>query len=123
MALHSNSSAHPTLNELLPSLLPPSGTFGEAFKAGGVVLKIVPMQGSVLVNGEPQKRADEILAEVSVTLTLSCLNGAAAAPGACRAAEGGWLGDGKVLGEVGVGAGSRQRLSHAGCVALLETCC
>ncbi|PRW60889.1 transducin beta 3 isoform A [Chlorella sorokiniana] len=56
------------------------GTFGEAFKAGGVVLKIVPMEGSVLVNGEPQKRADEILAEVSVTLTLSRLNGAAAAP-------------------------------------------
>lgn len=57
------------------------GTFGEAFKAGGVVLKIVPMEGSCLVNGEPQKRADEILAEVSVTLTLSGLNGAAAAPG------------------------------------------
>jgi hypothetical protein len=60
----------------------PAGTFGEAFKAGGVVLKIVPMEGSCLVNGEPQKRADEILAEVSVTLTLSRLNGAAAAPGA-----------------------------------------
>ncbi|EFN57276.1 hypothetical protein CHLNCDRAFT_9043, partial [Chlorella variabilis] len=57
------------------------GTFGEAFKAGGVVLKIVPMAGSILVNGEPQKRADEILAEVSVTLTLSRLNGAGAAPG------------------------------------------
>ncbi|KAL4423699.1 hypothetical protein ABPG75_001000 [Micractinium tetrahymenae] len=57
------------------------GTFGEAFKAGGVVLKLVPMEGSTLVNGEPQKRADEILAEVSVTLTLSRLNGSAAEPG------------------------------------------
>ncbi|KAL4446368.1 hypothetical protein ABPG77_003175 [Micractinium sp. CCAP 211/92] len=57
------------------------GTFGEAFKAGGVVLKLVPMEGATLVNGEPQKRADEILAEVSVTLTLSRLNGAAAEPG------------------------------------------
>lgn len=66
---------------------PLAGTFGEAFKAGGVVLKIVPMEGGVLVNGEPQKRADEILAEVSVTLTLSRLNGGAAAPGA-RGAEG-----------------------------------
>lgn len=49
------------------------GTFGEAFKAGNVVLKIVPMEGSVPVNGEPQKKADEILAEVAVTLTLSGL--------------------------------------------------
>ena len=64
-----------------PPLHFPAGAFGEAFKAGGVVLKIVPMEGAVLVNGEPQKRADEILAEVSVTLTLSRLNGAAVAPG------------------------------------------
>lgn len=118
-----------------------AGTFGEAFKGNGVVLKIVPMEGSCLVragrggggggkslhglaawaallevqeqrrrssnsrsagaglpllkpmptpaataqvNGEPQKRADEILAEVSVTLTLSRLNGRDAAPGALR---------------------------------------
>ena len=47
------------------------GTFGEAFKAGSTVLKIVPMESDTLVNGEPQKRADEILAEVVVTLTLS----------------------------------------------------
>jgi hypothetical protein len=26
------------------------GTFGEAFKAGGVVFKIVPMEGQVLVS-------------------------------------------------------------------------
>lgn len=49
------------------------GTFGEAYISGNVVLKIVPMEGSVLVNGEPQKKADEILAEVSITLTLSNL--------------------------------------------------
>ena len=44
------------------------------------------MEGDTLVNGEPQKRADEILAEVSVTLTLSRLNGSDAAPGANQAA-------------------------------------
>lgn len=49
------------------------GTFGEAFKAGNLVLKIVPMEGSLLVNGEAQKRAEEILAEVAITLTLSGL--------------------------------------------------
>ena len=29
------------------------GTFGEAFKAGGVVLKIVPMEGSIPVRFAP----------------------------------------------------------------------
>ncbi len=51
------------------------GTFGEAFRASdGVVLKIVPMEGDALVNGEPQKRAAEILAEAAVSLTLSQLH-------------------------------------------------
>lgn len=49
------------------------GTFGEAFKADDIVFKIVPMEGRTLVNGEQQKRADEILAEVAITLTLSGL--------------------------------------------------
>ena len=49
------------------------GTFGEAFRADNIVFKIVPMEGTVLVNGEAQKRADEILAEVAITLTLSKL--------------------------------------------------
>ena len=49
------------------------GTFGEAFKSGDVVLKIVPMDGATLVNGETQKRAEEIFAEVSVALTLNQL--------------------------------------------------
>ena len=87
IALHSQAEQPPKLMPPKLMCLPPpplhfpAGTFGEAFKAGGVVLKIVPMEGAVLVNGEPQKRADEILAEVSVTLTLSRLNGAAVAPG------------------------------------------
>lgn len=74
---------HLPSQRVMPSCTPgrPLGTFGEAFKAGGVVLKLVPMEGACLVNGEPQKRADEILAEVSVTLTLSRLNGSAAEPG------------------------------------------
>jgi hypothetical protein len=52
------------------------GTFGEAFKADDIVFKIVPMEGRTLVNGEQQKRADEILAEVAITLTLSGLRDA-----------------------------------------------
>ena len=49
----------------------------------------------MLVNGEPQKRADEILAEVAITLTLSRLNGSAVEPGACGVCgdgEGRWKG-------------------------------
>ena len=52
------------------------GTFGEAFKGPATVrgqtcstvFKIVPMEGATLVNGEKQKTADEMLAEVAVTL-------------------------------------------------------
>ena len=74
------ASSLPSMDELLGRHVDLSkvkkigeGTFGEAYKAGTVVLKIVPMEGSVLVNGEPQKRAEEILAEVAITLTLSGL--------------------------------------------------
>lgn len=49
------------------------GTFGEAFLAGGRVLKVVPMEGEALVNGEPQKAAGEIAAEVAIAQTLSQL--------------------------------------------------
>jgi serine/threonine-protein kinase haspin len=49
------------------------GTYGEAYKAGDVVFKIVPMEGSTLVNGEGQKKAEEILAEAAITLTLNGL--------------------------------------------------
>lgn len=45
-----------------------------------MVLKIVPMEGDALVNGEPQKRAGEIAAEVTIALALSDLRGAGARP-------------------------------------------
>ena len=38
-----------------------------------VVFKIVPLEGSLAVNGETQKRSEEILAEVVIALTLSRL--------------------------------------------------
>ena len=38
-----------------------------------VVFKIVPLEGDLLVNGEIQKRSEEILAEVAIALTLSRL--------------------------------------------------
>lgn len=38
-----------------------------------VVFKIVPLEGALLVNGEVQKRSQEILAEVAIALTLSRL--------------------------------------------------
>ena len=40
------------------------------------MLKIVPMEGEMLVNGEPQKRAGEVAAEVAIALALSDLRGA-----------------------------------------------
>lgn len=45
-------------------------------QGGKVVFKIVPMEGATLVNGEPQKVAEEILAETEITLTLSQMRGA-----------------------------------------------
>lgn len=39
-----------------------------------MVFKIVPMEGDTPVNGEPQKRAAEITAEVAIALTLSALH-------------------------------------------------
>ena len=38
-----------------------------------MVFKIVPMEGAMLVNGEPQKGAAEMLAEVEIALALSAL--------------------------------------------------
>lgn len=49
------------------------GTFGEAFKSGSMVFKIVPLEGDHLVNGEPQKRSEEIIAEASISSALSGL--------------------------------------------------
>lgn len=38
-----------------------------------LVFKIVPLEGDLPVNGETQKRSEEILAEVAIALTLSRL--------------------------------------------------
>ncbi|XP_043723160.1 serine/threonine-protein kinase haspin homolog isoform X2 [Telopea speciosissima] len=51
------------------------GTYGEAFKAGGTVCKIVPFDGDLRVNGEVQKRASELLEEVVLSQTLNHLRG------------------------------------------------
>jgi hypothetical protein len=44
-------------------------------QADGFVFKIVPMEGTLAVNGEQQKLAGEILAETEITLILSQLRG------------------------------------------------
>ncbi|XP_062081741.1 serine/threonine-protein kinase haspin homolog isoform X2 [Humulus lupulus] len=49
------------------------GTFGEAFMAGSYVCKIVPIDGDFRVNGEVQKRSEELLEEVVLSRTLNCL--------------------------------------------------
>nr|XP_023914234.1 serine/threonine-protein kinase haspin homolog [Quercus suber]POF08444.1 serine/threonine-protein kinase haspin like [Quercus suber] len=51
------------------------GTFGEAFKAGRYVCKIVPIDGDLRVNGEVQKRSEELIEEVILSRTLNCLRG------------------------------------------------
>ncbi|XP_038975128.1 serine/threonine-protein kinase haspin homolog isoform X2 [Phoenix dactylifera] len=51
------------------------GTYGEAFKAGDTVCKIVPIDGDLLVNGEVQKKSEEVLEEVMLSLTLNSLRG------------------------------------------------
>lgn len=54
------------------------GVYGEVFMnktdAGrAVVLKIIPIEGNLEVNGEPQKKFDEILSEIVIALQLSSL--------------------------------------------------
>ncbi|KAF8679156.1 hypothetical protein HU200_045922 [Digitaria exilis] len=49
------------------------GTYGEAYRAGRTVCKVVPFDGDLLVNGETQKRSEEILEEVLLSLTLNNL--------------------------------------------------
>ncbi|PKA65668.1 hypothetical protein AXF42_Ash013082 [Apostasia shenzhenica] len=49
------------------------GTYGEAFRAGENVCKVVPIDGDLLVNGEPQKKSEEMLEEVLLSLTLNSL--------------------------------------------------
>ncbi|XP_019090973.1 PREDICTED: serine/threonine-protein kinase haspin homolog [Camelina sativa] len=49
------------------------GTYGEAFRTGSSVCKIVPIDGDFRVNGEVQKRADELHEEVILSWTLNQL--------------------------------------------------
>ncbi|XP_019054940.1 PREDICTED: serine/threonine-protein kinase haspin homolog isoform X2 [Nelumbo nucifera] len=49
------------------------GTYGEAFKVGATVCKIVPIDGDFRVNGEVQKVSAELLEEVLLCQTLNRL--------------------------------------------------
>ncbi|KAK7284456.1 hypothetical protein RJT34_19202 [Clitoria ternatea] len=51
------------------------GTYGEAFKVNNYVCKIVPFDGDFRVNGEVQKRSEELLEEVLLCKTLNQLRG------------------------------------------------
>ncbi|PIN01932.1 Non-specific serine/threonine protein kinase [Handroanthus impetiginosus] len=51
------------------------GTYAEAFKVGSNVWKIVPFDGYVQVNGEMQKKSEELLKEVVLARTLNNLRG------------------------------------------------
>nr|XP_043622525.1 serine/threonine-protein kinase haspin homolog [Erigeron canadensis] len=51
------------------------GTYGEVFIAGETVCKVVPFDGDSLVNGECQKKTEELLEEVMLSLTLNQLRG------------------------------------------------
>ncbi|KAJ7514860.1 hypothetical protein O6H91_23G063400 [Diphasiastrum complanatum] len=54
------------------------GTYGEAFKGNGNVIKIVPMDGNFRVNGEIQKTSAEMYNEVLLTNALSKLRSTSA---------------------------------------------
>ncbi|KAK8545933.1 hypothetical protein V6N12_026742 [Hibiscus sabdariffa] len=49
------------------------GTYGEAFRAGNTVCKIVPFDGDFPVNGEVQKKSEELLEEAVLSKALNCL--------------------------------------------------
>jgi len=54
------------------------GVYGEVFMYdsphhGSTVLKVIPIEGDILVNMEPQKRYAEILSEIVITMELSAL--------------------------------------------------
>jgi serine/threonine-protein kinase haspin len=55
------------------------GVYGEVFMYKcptthqPIVLKIIPIEGDLQVNGEPQKRFDEILQEIVISMELSAL--------------------------------------------------
>ncbi|XVF05892.1 hypothetical protein REPUB_Repub06bG0001000 [Reevesia pubescens] len=49
------------------------GTYGEAFRAGNTVCKIVPFDGDFPVNGEVQKKSEELLEEAVLSQALNTL--------------------------------------------------
>ncbi|KAJ3698142.1 hypothetical protein LUZ61_001847 [Rhynchospora tenuis] len=49
------------------------GTYGEAYRVGSTVCKIVPIDGDILVNNEVQKKSKEVLEEALLTLSLNNL--------------------------------------------------
>lgn len=55
------------------------GVYGEVFMYKcptthqPIVLKIIPIEGDLIVNGEPQKRFDEILQEIVISMELSSM--------------------------------------------------
>ncbi|XP_039028600.1 serine/threonine-protein kinase haspin homolog, partial [Hibiscus syriacus] len=49
------------------------GTYGEAFRAGNRVCKIVPFDGDFPVNGEVQKKSEELLEEAVLSKALNSL--------------------------------------------------
>ncbi|KAF6154952.1 hypothetical protein GIB67_018389 [Kingdonia uniflora] len=69
-----------TLSELFSQYCDPcsivkvgEGTYGEAYKVGSTVCKIVPIDGDFRVNGEVQKKSGELLEEVVLSWTLNLL--------------------------------------------------
>lgn len=47
------------------------GVYGEVFLSDGPeksVLKVIPIEGEVVVNGEPQKKFEEILSEIVIAM-------------------------------------------------------
>ena len=49
------------------------GTYEKAFRAGNTVCKIVPFDGDFPVNGEVQKKSEELLEEAILSQTLNSL--------------------------------------------------
>lgn len=49
------------------------GVFGEVFLNNKIVLKVIPIEGDIEINGSQQKRFDEILQEVIISQELSAL--------------------------------------------------
>lgn len=72
------------------------GSYGEAFKLQGVVVKLVPIEGTLPYNDGVQKTAPELEAEALIALTLNQLREAqprsrgAAAEDATSGSNGEW---------------------------------